>query len=62
MDATLFSQVDDNTLTPQRLAAAKVPFEDARWYVTIGRRASFLHSSEVDRVLRVRAMVRRAGV
>lgn len=62
MDATLFSQVDDTALTLQRLVAAKVPFNLAHWFVTIGRNAAFLLPSEVDRVLRVRAMVRNAGV
>lgn len=62
MDATLCTTVNENTLTPTRLASAGVAFEDAHWYLTIGVRAARLTASEVDRMMRVRLKVLRAGV
>ena len=60
MDATLFENVNSTTLTPARLASAKVPFDLAHWYHTIGSRAARLTSTEIDKVMRVRLMVLRA--
>jgi hypothetical protein len=61
MAAPQHTQSIHDDASPERMAAAGVPFALARWYHLIGRRLQRPSEWDIERVMQVRLTIAQAG-
>jgi len=61
MAATQHPHHHQDDASPERMAAAGVPFALARWYHLIGRRLSRASDWDIERIMQVRLQIARTG-
>ncbi|RVU46007.1 hypothetical protein [Rubrivivax rivuli] len=61
MAATQHPPHTQDDASPERMAAAGVPFALARWYHLVGRRLSRASDWDIERIMQVRLQIAQAG-
>ncbi len=61
MAATQHTPHTHDDASPERMAAAGVPFALARWYHLVGRRLSRASDWDIERIMQVRLQIAQAG-